>query len=575
MEVNTRNSDASSSSGNNNRGESIVSDLGSLQTSCTYCKSAGCTSISHDLWADSLTVDDYQDLLDRGWRRSGFLLYKPEMEKTCCPSYTIRLRASDFVPSKEQQRVSRRMQRFVDGALEVKKSVEAIEIPSICASACNEVSSLGTRETSSVSKKEKNMGDHIIDDYLSEQLDKVIWTCRESGQFPFSVQLPKASVKKVSQAKRKLLVEGAENLMYSSNIAFQIAVTIRQAQSIAKDASQSAEDSPLSPKIISEKIAASLDQLVKINGLSIRACNGHINFYTAATQTSPNKDSHTATSSQESATRRKGCSLRNSSVHPQGKRQRLEIHLKRSSFDPEEFALYRRYQINVHNDTPDDVSESSYRMFLVDTPLLPVQPSGDDRVPPCGFGSFHQQYVIDGHLVAVGVIDILPKCLSSKYFFWDPDFAFLSLGKYSALQEIGWVKENEVYCPSLQYYYLGYYIHSCSKMRYKAAYRPSELLCPLRYQWIPFELAKPLLDKKSYVVLSDYVLLQNGESSQPLVSGNVMEVQDDGNSNDVLIDNDDKMIEPELESSDDDCLEAFGQASAEIENGDVSDILIR
>uniref|UniRef100_A0A6N2M6Z1 N-end aminoacyl transferase N-terminal domain-containing protein n=1 Tax=Salix viminalis TaxID=40686 RepID=A0A6N2M6Z1_SALVM len=100
-------------------------------------------------WADSLTVDDYQDLLDRGWRRAGSVLYKPEMEKTCCPSYTIRLRASDFVPSKEQQRVSRRMQRFVDGALEVKKSVEAIEDPSICASACNEVSSLGTKETSS------------------------------------------------------------------------------------------------------------------------------------------------------------------------------------------------------------------------------------------------------------------------------------------------------------------------------------------------------------------------------------------------------------------------------------------
>ncbi|KAG5239939.1 arginyl-tRNA--protein transferase [Salix suchowensis] len=570
MEMNT-----SSNSGNNNRGEYIVSDGVRLQDSCSYCKSAGRTSIFHGSWANSLTVDDYQDLLDRGWRRAGSVLYKPEMEKTCCPSYTIRLRASDFVPSKEQQRVSRRMQRFVDGALEVKKSVEAIEDPSICASACNEISSLGTgtKETSSVSKKEKNMGDHITD-YLSEQVNKVIWTCRESGQIPFSVQLPKASVKKVSQSKTKLLVEGAENLMYSSNIAFQIAATIRQAQSIAKDASQSAEDNPLSPKIISEKIAASLDQLVKINGLSIRACNGHINFYTAATQTSPNKDSHTATSSQESAIGRKGCSLRNSSVHPHGKGRRLEIHLKRSSFDPEEFALYRRYQINVHNDTPDDVSESSYRMFLVDTPLLPVQPSGDARVPPCGFGSFHQQYVIDGHLVAVGVIDILPKCLSSKYFFWDPDFAYLSLGKYSALQEIGWVKENEVYCPSLQYYYLGYYIHSCSKMRYKAAYRPSELLCPLRYQWIPFELAKPLLDEKSYVVLSDYVLLQNGESSQPLVSGNVMEVQDDGNSNDVLIDDDDKMIEPELESSDDDCLEAFGQASAEIENGDVSDNLI-
>jgi len=52
------------------------------------------------------------DLLDRGWRRSGSFLYKPEMERTCCPSYTIRLKASDYVPSKEQLRVSRRMQRY-------------------------------------------------------------------------------------------------------------------------------------------------------------------------------------------------------------------------------------------------------------------------------------------------------------------------------------------------------------------------------------------------------------------------------------------------------------------------------
>lgn len=53
------------------------------------------------------------DLLDRGWRRSGCFLYKPEMERTCCPAYTIRLKAGDFVHSKEQLRVSRRMQRYI------------------------------------------------------------------------------------------------------------------------------------------------------------------------------------------------------------------------------------------------------------------------------------------------------------------------------------------------------------------------------------------------------------------------------------------------------------------------------
>jgi arginyl-tRNA--protein-N-Asp/Glu arginylyltransferase len=51
-------------------------------------------------------------LLDRGWRRSGCFLYKPEMERTCCPSYTIRLKANDFNCSKEQGRVLKKMQRY-------------------------------------------------------------------------------------------------------------------------------------------------------------------------------------------------------------------------------------------------------------------------------------------------------------------------------------------------------------------------------------------------------------------------------------------------------------------------------
>jgi len=82
------------------------------------------------------------------------------------------------------------------------------------------------------------------------------------------------------------------------------------------------------------------------------------------------------------------------------------------------------------------------------------------------------------------VVDILPKCLSSKYFFWDPDFALLSLGKYGALEEIEWVQGRgggSRRPESLGVTTSEYYIHSCPKMTYKGAYAPSELLCPLRY----------------------------------------------------------------------------------------------
>lgn len=51
-----------------------------------------------------------------------------------------------------------------------------------------------------------------------------------------------------------------------------------------------------------------------------------------------------------------------------------------------------------------------------------------------GYGSFHQQYWLGQKLIAVGVIDILPHCVSSVYFFYDPDYGHLSLGTYASLR---------------------------------------------------------------------------------------------------------------------------------------------
>ncbi|KAK8671913.1 hypothetical protein V6N13_038496 [Hibiscus sabdariffa] len=540
----------------NSREESLVDDCGLHRSSCGYCKSYGPTSISHGLWAHSLTVNDYQDLLDRGWRRCGCSLYKPEMERTCCPSYTIRLKASDFVPSKEQGRVYRRMQRFLDGTLEVSKPMELADDENASthtSSSMNPLVSKSGNEPFSCGNKRESKAEEFMH-HLSNQIDKVVHAYIESGEFPSGIQFPKAVVKMVSHSKRKLSVEGSEDLLYTSNIAFQVAATLRRTRSAERDGQQSqisrhsAEEIDLCPKSIAEN--ASLDRDVQIVALP-----------------------------EESGCVSQSSSAKKSFEHRQGQKRKLEIHLKRSIFDPEEYALYKRYQIEVHNDPPDHVTESSYRSFLVDTPLFFVSPSADGMVPPFGFGSFHQQYIIDGKLVAVGVVDILPGCLSSKYLFWDPDYAFLSLGKYSALQEIGWVKENQADCASLQYYYMGYYIHSCSKMRYKAAYYPSELLCPLRYQWVAFHIARPMLDKKKYAVLTDYASLQDGEFSQSCNPESLVDSQNDGNgledSNDVFMGEDEQMIETESDSSDDELEpETSGLGSGAIDDGDVTNVLV-
>lgn len=153
---------------------------------------------------------------------------------------------------------------------------------------------------------------------------------------------------------------------------------------------------------------------------------------------------------------------------------------------------------------------ANFHRFLCETPLPLVRPDGDgDRqfqiddegydinIP---FGSYHQQYRINGVLIAVGVVDVLPHCLSSVYAFYDPDLSrHLELGKYTALREIEWVKRACAHRRELRYYYLGYYIRSCIKMVYKAEYKPSELLCPTTNRWVDFEIAKNILDERSPV----------------------------------------------------------------------------
>lgn len=58
-------------------------------------------------------------------------------------------------------------------------------------------------------------------------------------------------------------------------------------------------------------------------------------------------------------------------------------------------------------------------------------------------------------MIALAVIDILPKCISSVYFIYDPDYSFLGLGKYSVFREISLVQEYHEKLPELKYYYMG------------------------------------------------------------------------------------------------------------------------
>ena len=84
-------------------------------------------------------------------------------------------------------------------------------------------------------------------------------------------------------------------------------------------------------------------------------------------------------------------------------------------------------------------------------------------------------------------------------------------------------------------------------------------------------------DKKKYAILSDIASLKDGESSQSCIPESVMELQHDEieDSNDVVMDDDEEMIEIESDNSDDELdPETSGMGSAALDDGDLSNVLI-
>lgn len=70
-----------------------------------------------------------------------------------------------------------------------------------------------------------------------------------------------------------------------------------------------------------------------------------------------------------------------------------------------------------------------------------------------------------------------------EYICFISDYSFLTLGTYGTLREIEFTQDLNSTCQELTEYYMGFYIHSCPKMRYKGKLQPSYLLCPEIYTW--------------------------------------------------------------------------------------------
>ncbi|XP_066028063.1 arginyl-tRNA--protein transferase 1 isoform X1 [Pocillopora verrucosa] len=435
---------------------------------CGYCGSSD-TNYTHGMWAHQMTCLDYQDLIDRGWRRSGQYVYKPMMKKMCCPSYTIKCDALSFKPSKSQKKVLKRMTKF----LTVPKS-----------------------ESSSKTDGEDAAG------YLSEELDHAHETAFVEP--PLGVK-PSESVKvgdincdelgkeDLKATKETKATNGQVHLRASASSGQMVDESTRKTKPCKdKKPAPGLGADPNKPPCRKAKILRQERKMKKLASVSGEQ-------KTESQSSSQNAKVPITKSLEDFMIDR----LPNQSpVHD------LQVKLVRVNLQCDEFratyqqtcVLFAKYQIAIHKDHPRECGESQFKRFLVDSPL---ERTTGPEAPPMGFGSFHQQYFLGDKLIAVGVLDILPRCVSSVYFFYDPDYSFLSLGVYSALREIHFARCLQKSVPTIQSYYMGFYIHSCPKMRYKGNYSPSYLACPETFNWIPMKQCLPKLDLSNYSRLDD------------------------------------------------------------------------
>ncbi|PWN31342.1 uncharacterized protein FA14DRAFT_128369 [Meira miltonrushii] len=370
---------------------SIITPIGYNTSTCGYCSEPGSgkvnrkkSSKSYGLWAHHLTPESYQSMLDRGWRRSGQYIYRPDCGKdgTCCAQLAIRLDVKSFKPNKEQRQAFNSIQNFIRSS--------------------NSRHNLYDRNDSITISNALRKGKYTRNWDVEDEWNRIEWQNDQQDHLLF-----RANVQKDLSERKKLLAQ---------------------------------IDPPLPPQ-----------------------------------------------------------------------RKRLQVTLHHAKSSNEKYQLFRKYQAKVHKEQEDEISDQDgFERFLCHSPFLPTMkgtqqcqsPIPGEKVDmysksPIHFDLYHMEWRLDDRLIAVGVLDILPRCISSVYLFYDPDDSGLQLGKVSALREIALVRQiqRKEGMGSVGHYSMGLYVHSCAKMRYKAKYQPSEILDPECCKWIRFEQIAKQLDK--------------------------------------------------------------------------------
>ncbi|MGB3962397.1 MAG: arginyltransferase [Sulfurimonas sp.] len=137
------------------------------------------------------------------------------------------------------------------------------------------------------------------------------------------------------------------------------------------------------------------------------------------------------------------------------KASHITSYIQRPTLSKKHLELFEKYHLDMHHRKGWDYQETS--------------PQHYQNSFVCGYNEFGYEilYFDDDQLIAVDLIDILEDGISSIYFYYDPDYNHLALGKLSLYNQVLFAKQK-----SKKWIYLGYYVEDCPSLSYKSHYKP-------------------------------------------------------------------------------------------------------
>ena len=500
---------------------------------CGYCKHQSVqikSRLKNEIMMKikSIPLDIYQNLIEKGWSKSGTLIYKRNYEKSCCKIYQPRVNINNFKISKEQKKVMKKFRKYLSGEYEQNKFNKLY----------NNINDNDVKEKEKPKEEDEiqNKIDAKLREYIMSTNFLNILNKYLKNEDDINLIYEKLIYAKIRKNNNKKF-----NYDYSCDLIFiikNVLISLKKKNVIEEN---SINTNNINDKGVNEEndeyknfineIYNDINNFYKSDDnyedISFNEKTGHINFKmkNKSIITKENKKQEKKEYKKENKT-----NLNQINIQKEKEKYNLE-YFKEIVTEPEiylplkhiytieltdkielepteeRYLLYQKYQLAVHKET---TTVQSYNNFIGISPIinkyinLPPDLNTKTRHPelyPKHYGMHNLIHRIDGKIIAVTVIDILPNYFESLYCYYDPDFSFLDLGVVTAIREIEYAKSvQELINKNLTYYTMGEMSLSVKKLQYKSNYSPMEIMDPYTGIYVPLteDIKKLLSDNECH-----------------------------------------------------------------------------